>query len=852
MSSKCLKCAKERVSSESLPRKFAPWIFCACADGELDAHGLDRTVKTSAAAPELESQYLDGELKARYKLLAYIGSGGGGIIYKVADRTTGEEAVLKLIKHDLPEQAKQRFEIEAKACSLISHANVVRILEYGVTQSGVHFIVMPYCKGASLRSLFQNKMADEVLIIDIFRQICQGLDAAHKNGIVHRDMKPENVLVDTTDSGSLVHIIDFGIAKLSPAGGEIQALTQTGEIFGTPAYMSPEQCTGRRTDARTDIYSVGCMLFEAFVGQPPFRAENAFLTLSQHMDGDVPSIPRLAELEHIAERLEAIVHKCMEKIPDNRYQSTLDLARDLSSLHAGKSIFARAKSVVSIRRIGAVVLVLIAVLFSAAAWQALQWKKQASINERQSDTTRILATLEKAVIAIEKGDSKTALRITNHVIQRLEADGLLEPKSSSNKEQDEQNGISYNAAYREALFLRGHAQLLEPGLVTKAQADFQRCANMYGNDPVYESSLAFSHLRQNEVRPALLSLQKVRPTLAALRARFNRQTGFSDGWNNPDIIQRIKAAKQEIVFQDIVRVDSCQADWTDVGIDVKPEYRLWIDCKDDCMWTVGVRETDNLPTWSDADGRVYRKLHEENIMCLLGMIGNNHSFFVGRHLWNAIAPGTGRLRLICNDGAVSLGGMPPEGLDKKVCQDNRGSMTVRVIVTKPLNHDNVTGWTTPDLYKSIEAANQRIVAQTVIRVDARNNHWTIPNGITVNPGNRLWFDCKDGELTDFMCPADGISVHNTIVNASGRKGAVVHGFNVGALIGRIGDHYFPVGTSALNMVPPTSGNVMLIFNDGAAEEEIIPLTGGDPLLYSDNKGAYTVRIIVTEPDKRDG
>jgi len=808
-----------------------------------DEASLDRTVKTSAASPELESQYIDQELKEKYKLLAYIGSGGGGIIYKVADKSTGEEVVLKLIKHDLSDQAKQRFEIEAQACSLISHPNVVRIIEYGVTQSGVHYIVMPYCKGTSLRSLLQRGTTDTSLMVDVFQQICDGLGACHRAGIVHRDMKPENVLVDTVGSGYVVHIIDFGIAKVVPAGGEIQALTQTGEVFGTPAYMSPEQCTGRRVDFRTDIYSIGCMLFEAFVGHAPYRAENAFLTLSQHIDGPLPRVPRIDVLEDIADKLEKVVHRCMAKDPDDRFQSILDLSRELPSLQTGKSVVDKLKASIISPRFAVTTLILLVVLAAAGTWQVMEWRKQSEVEKRTSDTDRILATLEKAVIAINKGDSKAALQLTNRVIKRLEADGLVKENSD-----EVSTGISYSAAYREALYLRAHAELLDPSLISQAQADFQRCSNMHNNDPSYEASLAYSHLKQNEFGAAKQGLHKLRPTLAGLRARFNNEKGFSDGWNTPDIIERIKAAKQEIVFQDIVRVDSRQRTWADVGdVEIKPDYRLWIDCKDDCMWSIGVRDTDKLPTWSDADGRSTRKLHEENIMCLLGMVGDNHSFFVGRHLWDAIAPGTGRLHLICNDGPQALGAMPLKGFEPKFVPDNRGTMVVRVFVTKPLNSDNLTGWKTPNIFKLIEDAKQKVVAQTIVRVDSRSKDWKLLDGITVRPSDRIWFDCKADERCDFMCPQDAVSTNNSVMDAAGRKGSLVHGFNVGSLIGRIGDHVFFVGTSALNMVPPATGDVRLIFNDGREQEKDIPLTGGDAEVYTDNKGAFTVRVVVTEP-----
>ena len=170
--------------------------------------------------------------------------------------------------------------------------------------------------------------------INIFRQTCLGLEHAHKNGVVHRDLKPSNLCIIKGDGGSeTVKIVDFGIAKLLPETGKEQTkLTQTGEVFGSPLYMSPEQCKARPIDSRSDIYSLGCLMYESLTGKPPLEGETAYETMTMHVSKTPPPFSKAAPDAHINRSIEALVFRCLEKVPEDRYQSAAEVLADLPTI----------------------------------------------------------------------------------------------------------------------------------------------------------------------------------------------------------------------------------------------------------------------------------------------------------------------------------------------------------------------------------------------------------------------------------------------------------------------------------------------------------------------------------------
>src|ERR1700722_7403508 len=264
-----------------------------------------------------------GALGQRYEILAEAGHGSMGNVYKARDRETGETVALKLLKPEIAsDQAMMdRFKNELLYARKITHKNVCRVYEFNRV-GGVAYTSMEFVEGESLRSALNRFGAlSPKKATDLALQICSGLKEAHAQGIVHRDLKPENVMID--GNGNL-KLMDFGIAR------SMEAVTRlTGAMVGTPAYMAPEQVSGSAVDYRTDIYSLGLMLYEMFTGKPAFSAENAIAVALKQMNQEPP---RPSEIEpSVALDVERIILKCLEKSPDRRFQNVAALESALQA-----------------------------------------------------------------------------------------------------------------------------------------------------------------------------------------------------------------------------------------------------------------------------------------------------------------------------------------------------------------------------------------------------------------------------------------------------------------------------------------------------------------------------------------
>ena len=283
-----------------------------------DAAGVltEDAASQAAASPSLSPAAL-AALGVRYEILGEAGHGSMGNVYKARDRETGETVALKLLKPEIAsDQAMmERFKNELLFARKITHKNVCRVYEFNRV-GGVAYTSMEFVEGESLRSVLnrfgglpQRKATDLAL------QICSGLKEAHAQGIVHRDLKPENVMIDGQGN---VKIMDFGIARSMEAGTRL-----TGSMVGTPAYMAPEQVAGKPVDYRTDIYSLGLILYEMFTGAPAFSADNSIAVALKQMRED-PLPPHEVE-PNIPVDSERTILKCLEKDPAKRFQSIADL-----------------------------------------------------------------------------------------------------------------------------------------------------------------------------------------------------------------------------------------------------------------------------------------------------------------------------------------------------------------------------------------------------------------------------------------------------------------------------------------------------------------------------------------------
>jgi serine/threonine-protein kinase len=224
----------------------------------------------------------------RYYLTRLIGEGGMGIVYEAHDTQVDRNVAIKLVRDECRSDSKfmSRFRRELEVTAQLRHPSTIRVFEHGQDQNGRPYMVMELLTGRSLASRLDDGVIPETLALEYALQIAESLSEAHANGIFHRDLKPDNIFIETVGVSTVVKVLDFGIA----GGLDASRLTRAGEVFGTPQYMSPEQCNGHPLDHRTDIYSLGCMLFEMIEGAPPFSAESPMATMLKHVRARVPPL----------------------------------------------------------------------------------------------------------------------------------------------------------------------------------------------------------------------------------------------------------------------------------------------------------------------------------------------------------------------------------------------------------------------------------------------------------------------------------------------------------------------------------------------------------------------------------
>ncbi len=278
----------------------------------------------------------------KYEIMSVLGEGGMSIVYKARHRYMDRIVAVKLLLEHLvsDKTAVARFEHESKAASSLSHQNIVTVHDFGMTKNGQAYFVMDCLEGESLADVLEREVRLPLSeAVAIFKQTCDGLEHAHKKRVVHRDLKPSNLVLMRQEDGSIVvKIVDFGIAKLLPVDGRPrQNITVTGEIFGSPLYMSPEQCNGKSLDQRSDIYSLGCLMYETLSGVPPIMGDTFVNTVVKHINDPPPPFSETVPEAKIPPQVEAFVMKCLAKNPDDRYQSAGEVRQSLldAALEAG-------------------------------------------------------------------------------------------------------------------------------------------------------------------------------------------------------------------------------------------------------------------------------------------------------------------------------------------------------------------------------------------------------------------------------------------------------------------------------------------------------------------------------------
>lgn len=292
---------------------------------ETNAEGLDPLIGVT----------LDG----RYRIVGGIGKGAMGKVYRAVQVGLNRAVALKVLDSNYgagrDESFRQRFLVEAALTAKLSHPNTVRIFDYGCSSDGIFYLAMEFLEGDTLdRSLARGPLGWR-RVLSIGQQIARALREAHELGVVHRDLKPANVMMLSADDDTdHVKVLDFGLVKSFVDGQELEgrAITQQGMLMGSPPYMAPEQGDKNRADPRSDIYSLGCILFEALTGKPPYGGSAPLEIILKHVNEPIPPVKTPSKFETIPEGMAAVVTKCLQKSPMDRFQSMDEVLQAMSEL----------------------------------------------------------------------------------------------------------------------------------------------------------------------------------------------------------------------------------------------------------------------------------------------------------------------------------------------------------------------------------------------------------------------------------------------------------------------------------------------------------------------------------------
>ncbi len=357
----CLKCGKSRPRDRKAG-SFTAFLFkelrCQCTSPKFAqshrgknshsttsarntirrklAHNVREQLENSGSA---EAIGIGTVIGGTFKIESLIGEGGMGVVYLAEHLALHRKFALKILAPNLVSDTYWlRFQSEAKTLAALKHPNLVNVYDLGIHQNSIFYYSMDYLQGENLedRLVREGPLSPEHTI-DIFLQVLDGLAYAHRNGIVHRDIKPANIFLcaKAGSDNEQVKILDFGISKLTH---DNQQLTAAGEIFGSPYYMSPEQCMGSTVDLRSDIYSVGCSMFETLTGCVPFDGKSSVDTGLMHQEKEPPLLLDVSDLD--LPSFEQIIAKCLAKLPRDRYQSAKELALDLERARDDKAVMA--------------------------------------------------------------------------------------------------------------------------------------------------------------------------------------------------------------------------------------------------------------------------------------------------------------------------------------------------------------------------------------------------------------------------------------------------------------------------------------------------------------------------------
>lgn len=318
-----LRLSKFRLTDDSeLKTVFVP--AGESGDSSTSAHQFDNF--------EAVDPFVGTTIDGKYEILDSVGQGGMSVVYKAMQTAMHRTVALKMLKMGLSSDPifSQRFMREVSLLGKLNHPNIVTVFDSGMTSQGNLYLAMDLLSGQSLQEILDEKGALPLeRAAPLILQICDALNHAHKRDITHRDLKPGNVMIETTHRGEeVVKIVDFGLAKM---GEGSERLTRAGELWGSSFYMSPEQCNGAESDARSDIYSCGILIYQMITGKVPFRGSGFMETVSKQMNEPPPPLKLTKADLVVPDMLERVIFKCLEKTPEKRFQNVAELKSALQS-----------------------------------------------------------------------------------------------------------------------------------------------------------------------------------------------------------------------------------------------------------------------------------------------------------------------------------------------------------------------------------------------------------------------------------------------------------------------------------------------------------------------------------------
>lgn len=290
----------------------------------------DGSLLAAGADPLLGTTFLD-----KYQITEVLGRGGMSAVYKAKHLMMDRYVAIKFLRSELVHDnvMLQRFQLESKAVSLLKHPNIITVHDFGLSPQGVPYLIMDFLEGKTVSDLVAElEYLEPARCVALFTQICNALAHTHLKGVIHRDIKPSNLIISIDDDGrEVAQVVDFGIAKLlEREASDASKLTASGEVFGSPAYMSPEQCNGSAIDSRTDIYALACVIYNCLTGRPPLLGRNAMETVLMHVRDMPKSFGEIRPDLTISPVLERVVFKGLAKDPDERHASMTEFGSELA------------------------------------------------------------------------------------------------------------------------------------------------------------------------------------------------------------------------------------------------------------------------------------------------------------------------------------------------------------------------------------------------------------------------------------------------------------------------------------------------------------------------------------------